>query len=115
MVGRCGSIRPRPASSCLGEWGVGVSRIPRGRSPSRRLRHLPHRGAWFTRRGVRERIEADAARVAAAFPGLALVLDETADSAELVGSIMLREEVSGIPTPVQLRIVLRPGYPKTEP
>lgn len=95
--------------------GVGVSLIPRGRSPSRRLPQLPHRGAWFTRPGVRARIEADAARVAAAYPGLTLVLDEGAESAALVGTILLREEVSGVPTPVQVRIVLRPGYPRTEP
>lgn len=43
------------------------------------------------------------------------MLDEAAESANLVGTILLREEVSGVPTPVQVRIVLRPGYPKTEP
>lgn len=88
-----------------------VPRIPRGRSHS----SLPHRSPWFTRPGIRERIERDAEIVVSAYSGLALRLDEKAGTACLEGTLVHREAESAIPTPIALRIVLRDGYPRKEP
>jgi hypothetical protein len=64
---------------------------------------------------VRQRIEDEAALVARSYPALKLALDTKTEAAALQGSIVHREELSGVPTSIGLRFVLRDGYPRTEP
>lgn len=86
----------------------------RPRIPRPRLVTVPL-GRWYRGPKAERRLAADKLAVADAFPELRFRISEHTRTVEISGTLTLVESVSRIPTPVQIRIVLASGYPRSEP
>lgn len=72
-------------------------------------------GRWYRGPKVERRLAADKTAVADAFPELLFRIREHTGTVEISGTLALVEPVSRIPIPVEIRIVLAAGYPRSEP
>jgi hypothetical protein len=85
--------------------------IPRGRG-----RRSLHQGApWFTTPHGALRLKAEQQRIAQRYPNLEFLADKKSGEVTIEGTITLRTRVSGVPTPISLRIVLPKSYSRGEP
>lgn len=70
---------------------------------------------WFERDDGDARLAHDRSLIRSAYPGLTFALNFKLRQVTLRGTITLKEEKSGIPTPIQTKIILPDDYPDREP